>query len=321
MNIRLLLVLLLGLCCPVWAAVEATPLPEVVQHDFYRQVWVAAGNLTVLGIIGLFVCTANKVKLHNGLGDIYLSAPVSLVCWAGLAWLLYMGYRGDDMLPYLESRLWVAGCMVGGPMLYALVMARRCNPECGWFVVLMAGITRLVADMLYQLCSILLLIGLLLTILRGTGKEGQKSGILGLLASLLGISFLQKMVWDAIRSTTREPIEGSGALVAFLHMLCFAGSIYGVYTYVQHNPQQKAVALVQAVEANQPQRAMELMALNPMMSLDAGIRAAVEARNYTMLNHVVRGTGDLNLALQYAEEMQLTSVKKFLMKKAPASDK
>ena len=86
-------------------------------------------------------------------------------------------------------------------------------------------------------------------------------------------------------------------------------------------PQQKAGALVQAVEANQPQRAMELMALNPMMSLDAGIRAAVEARNYTMLNHVVRGTGDLSLALQYAEEMQLTAVKKFLMKKAPASDK
>ena len=129
------------------------------------------------------------------------------------------------------------------------------------------------------------------------------------------------MVWDAIRSSTREPIEGSGALVAFLNMLCFAGSIYGVYTYVQHNPQQKAGALVQAVEANQPQRAMELMALNPMMRPDAGIRAAVEARNYTMLNHVVRGTGDLSLALQYAEEMQLTAVKKFLMKKAPASEK
>jgi hypothetical protein len=187
--------------------------------------------------------------------------------------------------------------------------------------VLMAGITRLVADMLYQLCSILLLIGLLLTILRGSSKEGQKSGILGLLASLLGISFLQKMVWDAIRSTTREPIEGSGALVAFLNVLCFAGSIYGVYTYVQHNPQQKAVALVQAVEANQPRRAMELMALNPMMSLDAGIRAAVEARNYSMLNHVVRGTGELTLALQYAEKMQLASVKKFLMKKSPVSGK
>ena len=105
MNIRLLLVLLLGLCCPVWAAVEATPLPEVVQHDFYRQVWVAAGNLTVLGIIGLFVCTANKVKLHNGLGDIYLSAPVSLVCWAGLAWLLYMATAA-----MICCRIWNHAC-------------------------------------------------------------------------------------------------------------------------------------------------------------------------------------------------------------------
>lgn len=77
-------------------------MPEYAQHVFLSELSTAALVLLVLGFVGLLVATANKINLHYGLGDIYLSAPVSLVCWAGGAWLFYMGYRGDDLLPYLE---------------------------------------------------------------------------------------------------------------------------------------------------------------------------------------------------------------------------
>ena len=311
--------LLLCLTGHVTAATEPTPMPEYAQHVLLGELGTAALVLVVLGFVGLLVATANKINLHFGLGDIYLSAPVSLVCWAGVAWLFYMGYRGDDLLPYLEARLWCAGGMVSVPMVYSFFMVRRCNPGRNAFVLLSGTFARLFADMLYQLCSLLLVLCTLLLILGGHKKEGEKSGLINMLITVLGIGLLNKCVWGTIKSATLEPVPGNGYLVAILHLLCFGGSIYGVYTYVQHNPQKDASALVQAVRANQPNLALELIAKNPMMGLNAGVQAAVENRNLVMINHIVRGSSELEVALAHARARNLTSVVHFLEEKARLS--
>lgn len=319
MNAKWMIGLLLFLAVPAFAATAPTPMPEYALHEFYGEVCTGAMVFALLGFVGLLISTANKVNLHNGLGDIYLSAPVSLVCWAGVAWLFYMGYRGDDLLPYLESRLWCAGGMVAVPVVYSFFMVRRCNPERGAVLILAGTLARLFADMLYQLCSLLLVLCSLLLILCGRKKEGGKSGFLNMLVTVLGIGFLNKCVWGTIQSTTREPVSGGGYLVAILHLLCFGGSIYGVYTYVQHNPQKDAAALVQAVRAHQPELALELMAKNPMMGLDAGVQVAVEQRNLSMLNHIVRGPAELEVALEHARARNQSSVVRFLEEKARLS--
>lgn len=319
MNMKWMTGLLLCVAGQAVAATEPTPMPEYAQHVFLGELGTAALVLVVLGFVGLLIATANKINLHNGLGDIYLSAPVSLVCWAGVAWLFYMGYRGDDLLPYLEARLWCAGSMVGVPAVYSFFMVRRCNPGRGLFAILSGTLARLFADMLYQLCSLLLVLCTLLLILGGRKKEGDKSGLINMLITVLGIGLLNKCVWGTIRSTSREPISGNGYLVAILHLLCFGGAIYGVYTYVQHNPQKDASALVQAVHAHQTELALELMARNPMMGLEAGVQAAVESRNLVMLNHIVRGSAELEVALAHAKARNQTTVVSFLEKKARLS--
>lgn len=315
MNSKWMIGLLLCLAGQAAAATAPTPMPEYAQHVFFGEVGTAALVLAVLGFVGLLVATANKVNLHYGLGDIYLSAPVSLVGWAGWAWLFYMGYRGDDLLPYLEARLWCAGCMVGGPLVYSFIMVRRCNPGRGLFAILWGTFARLFADMLYQLGSLLLVFCTLLLLLGGRSKEGEKSGLINMLITLLGIGLLNKCVWNTIRSTTYEPVSGQGYLVAILHLLCFGGSIYGVYAYVQHHPQKEPAALVSAVKSHQPELALELMAKNPMMGLNAGVLVAVENRNLLMLNHLVRGSAELEVALNHARELNLSSVERFLVEK------
>ena len=319
MNMKWILGLLLCVAGQALAATEPTPMPEYAQHVFLSELSTAALVLLVLGFVGLLVATANKINLHYGLGDIYLSAPVSLVCWAGGAWLFYMGYRGDDLLPYLEARLWCAGGMVAVPMVYSFFMVRRCNPGRNAFALVSGTLARLFVDMLYQLCSLLLVLCTLLLILGGRKKEGDKSGLINMLITVLGIGLLNKCVWGTIKSTTLEPVTANGYLVAFLHLLCFGGSIYGVYTYVQHNPQKDAAALVQAVQLHQPALALDLMARNPMMGLGAGIQAAVENRNLVMLNHIVRGSAELELALSHARARNLGSVVRFLEEKARLS--
>lgn len=301
------------------AATEPTPMPEYAQHVFLGELGTVALVFVVLGFVGLLVSTANKVNLHYGLGDIYLSAPVSLVCWAGVTWLFYMGYRGDDLLPYLESRLWCAGAMVDVPVVYSFFMVRRCNPGRGWGLILSGTLARLFVDMLYQLCSLLLVLCTLLLMLGGRKKEGDKSGLINMIITVFGIGLLNKCVWGTIKSTTLEPVSANGYLVAFLHLLCFGGSVYGVFTYVQHNPQKDSSALVQAVQAHQPELALELMAMNPMMGLDAGVQTAVEKRNLVMLNHIVRGSAELEVALAHARNHNLASVVRFLEEKARLS--
>lgn len=319
-NMKWIMGLLLCVAGQALAATEPTPMPEYAQHVFLSELSTAVLVLLVLGFVGLLVATANKINLHYGLGDIYLSAPVSLVCWAGGAWLFYMGYRGDDLLPYLETRLWCAGGMVAVPVVYSFFMVRRCNPGRNAFALVSGTLARLFADMLYQLCSLLLVLCTLLLILGGRKKEGDKPGIINMIITVLGIGLLNKCVWGTIKSTTLEPVSGNGYLVAFLHLLCFGGSIYGVYTYVQHNPQKDASALVQAVRAHQPELALELMAMNPMMGLDAGVQEAVEKRNLIMLNHIVRGSAELDVALAHARNHNLTSVVRFLEEKARLSE-
>ncbi len=301
------------------AATAPTPMPEYAQHAFLGEWSTIVGVLAVLGFVGLLIATANKINLHNGLGDIYLSAPVTLVCWGGVAWLFYMGYRGDDLLPYLSARLRCAGCMVATPFVYSFFMVRRCNPGRSIFAILAGTLARMFADMLYQLFSILLVLCTLLLLLGGRKKEGDKSGLINMLMTVLGIGLLNKCVWGTIRSSSREPISGNGYLVAFLHLLCFGGAIYGIHTYVQHNPQKNADALVQAVQAGNAELALELMAKNPMMNLDAGVQEAVERRSPVMLNHVVRGAAELKLALAHARSLNLTSIVSFLEEKARLS--
>ena len=320
MNGRLLMLMVLGMSCQSWAAVEATPLPEVAQQAFFSQVWISAAVVAVLGFVGLLVCTANKIRLHNGLGDIYLSAPVSLMGWMGFAWLLYMGLRGDDMLPYMLSRVWLALAMLLVPVVYAFAMARRCNPGSGLPAVLSATVARLVADMFYQLCSVLFLLSLLNLVQKFSNTEQQKNGLLRSIFTLLGLGFLNKVVWDTLRTSSRVPIEGNGFLVLFLNILCFVGSIFGVVTYMKHNPQQQPAALVAAVQANDPEQAMSLMALNPSMSIEEGVCMAVACQNYTMLNHVVRGDSELEVAMNYATTHNLTAVLSFLQKKKEATE-
>lgn len=209
--------------------------------------------------------------------------------------------------------------MVAVPMVYSFFMVRRCNPGRNAFALVSGTLARLFVDMLYQLCSLLLVLCTLLLILGGRKKEGDKSGLINMLITVLGIGLLNKCVWGTIKSTTLEPVTANGYLVAFLHLLCFGGSIYGVYTYVQHNPQKDAAALVQAVQLHQPALALDLMARNPMMGLGAGIQAAVENRNLVMLNHIVRDSAELELALSHARARNLGSVVRFLEEKARLS--
>lgn len=319
MNMKWIVTLLICMAGQTLAATAPTPMPEYAQHAFLSEWSTIAIVLAILGFVGLLIATANKINLHYGLGDIYLSAPITLVCWAGVAWLFYMGYRGDDLLPYLSARLWCAGGMVAIPMIYSFFMVRRCNPGRGIFAVLAGTPARMFADMLYQLFSLLLVLCTLLLFLGGRKKEGDKSGLINMLMTVLGIGLLNKCVWGTIRSSSREPISGNGYLVAFLHLLCFGGAIYGVHTYLQHNPQKNASALVQAVQAGNAELALELMAKNPMMELDAGVQEAVERRNFVMLNHVVRGSAELELALDHARSLNLTSVAGFLEEKARLS--
>lgn len=307
--------LLLCVAGQAMAATEATPMPELAQHAFLSHLSMAALVLAVLGFVGLLIATANKINLHYGLGDIYLSAPVTLVCWAGVAWLFYMGYRGDDLLPYLGARLWCAGGMVLVPLVYSFFMVRRCNPGRGIFAIVAGTLARIFADMLYQLFSLLLVLCTLLLVLGGRKKEGDKSGLINMLITILGIGLLNRCVWGTIRSASREPISGNGYLVAFLHLLCFGGAIYGVSVYVQHNPQKDAGALVQAVQARNPELALELVAKNPMMELEAGVQEAVKNRDLQMLNHIVRGSAELEVALTHARSHNLTSVVRFLEEK------
>lgn len=301
------------------AATAPTAMPEYAQHVFFGELCTTALVLAALGFVGLLFSTANKINLHYGLGDIYLSAPISLVCWAGVAWLFYMGYRGDDLLPYLEERLWCAGCMVVVPMVYSFFMVRRCNPERGWQSILAGTLGRLFADMLYQVCSLLLVLCTLLLVLVGRKKEGDKSGLLNMLMTVLGIGLLNKCVWGTIQSTTREPVSSGGYLVAFLHLLCFGGAIFGVHAYVQHNPQKESGALVWAVREQKPAQALELMALNPMMGLEAGVQEAVEQSDFKMLNIVVRGSDEMELALAHARALEMANVERFLLEKEKLS--
>lgn len=301
------------------AATAPTPMPECVQHIFFSKLCIAAIVMAALGFVSLLIATANKVNLHNGLGDIYLAAPVSLVCWGGAAWLLYMGYRGDDLLPYSGLRLSCAGSMVLVPMVYSFFMVRRCNPGRGFFFILTGTLARLFADMLYQLLSLLLLLCALLLILGGRKKEGDKSGLINMLITLLGIGLLNKCVWGTIRSSSRERISGNGYLVAFIHLLCFGGAIYGIFAYMQHHPQKDERALVLAVQAHNPSQALELMAHNPMMQREAGVKEAVERENLIMLNCIVRGPAELDVALAHARSLNLTSVVHFLEEKSRLS--
>lgn len=319
MNMKWIVILLLCMAGQTLAATAPTPMPEYAQHAFLSEWSTIAIVLAALGFVGLLIATANKINLHYGLGDVYLSAPMTLVCWGGVAWLFYMGYRGDDLLPYLSARLWCAGCMVALPIVYSFFMVRRCNPGRSIFAILAGTLARVFADMLYQLFSLLLVLCTLLLLLGGRKKEGDKSGLINMLVTVLGIGLLNKCVWGTIRSASLEPISGNGYLVAFLHLLCFGGAIYGVHTYVQHNPQKNDAALVQAVQAANPELALKLMAQNPMMGLDAGVQEAVERRNMMMLNHVVRGSAELEVALAHARALNLTSVVSFLEEKARLS--
>lgn len=319
-KVTFLLVVLLCLLGQAMAATAPTPMPEYAQQEFLGNLGVAALVLAVLGFSGLLIATANKINLHYGVGDIYLGAPVSLICWLGVAWLFYMGHRGDDLLPYLEARLWCAGAMVVVPVVYSFIMVRRCNPERGFLALFWGTMGRLFADMLYQLCSLLMFICTILLVIVARRSSAGRGNVLNSLLTLLGIGFLSKCVWDTIRSTTYEPMTGQGYLISFLHMICFGGAIYGVYAYVQHNPQKEPAALVEAVEANNPGKALELMAKNPMMSLEPAIREAVDECNYKMLNYIVRGPVEFDMAMSRARNEELDAVVRFLEEKKRLSD-
>ena len=111
MNTGKTIILLLTLAAAgqVGASELATPLPELSQNSWASVGIMLTVVIAAIGFVGLLVASAQKVDLHYGMGDVYLSVPIALGCWLGLGGLMFMFSRGDDLLPYLQDKLWMAG--------------------------------------------------------------------------------------------------------------------------------------------------------------------------------------------------------------------
>lgn len=317
MNKRAIVVLLLCHSGNLLAATGAEPLPEYTQHSFMMSVgWVAA-VLSILGFIGLLTASAQKVDLHYGMGDVYLSVPIALAAWMGLGSLALMGWRGDDLLPFMQQKLWLSGGSFALALILSFVMVKRCNPQSGLVGVCIATFGRLFVDTLSQLFSILVVLSGLWVIFGGKKKDGREQvPFLGRLGCAVVFMWLFNLIWGSIRSTTRETVSSSnGYLLGILNILCIAGGVYGAYVYMHGTSTMDAAALVQAVQAQDADKARELIAENPMMDRTPAIEIALSNGCRNMLNIIVRQNSDLDHAINYAESRNMDSMLRFLKEK------
>ena len=312
MNMKWMMLLLLT-GTQAFAATAAEPLPSV---DFLGTVGVLAAILGVLGFIGLLTASAQKVDLHYGMGDVYLSVPIALAAWLGVASQALMGCRGDDLLPFMQEKLWLSGGSVVLALILSFIMVRRCNPQAGIFGVSFAAFGRLFVDSLSQIFSILVVLGGVWVIFGGRKQDGEKVSFLGRLGCAFAFVWLFNLVWGSIRTTTKEPVSsGNGYLLGILNVLCIAGATYAGYLYMHRTPQQLPVALVEAVQAQNAELALQIIAENPMMERTPAIEYAVKNDCRAMLNRIVRDSSDLEYAMQYAELNGKTATLRFLKEK------
>ncbi len=325
MNMKWLVVLL-ALGSPAFAATSAEPLPT---QEFMGTVGVFAAILGILGFTGLLAASAQKVDLHYGMGDVYLSVPIALAAWLGLGSLAIMGYRGDDLLPYMQEKLWLSGGSLMLALFLSFVLVRRCNPEAGVLRLVIAAFGRLFVDTLSQLFSLLVVLSGVWVIFGGRKQDGEKVSFLGRLGCAFAFVGLFNLVWGSIRSTTKEPISATnGYLLGILNVLCVAGAVYGGYLYTHRTPQLRSTDLVEAVAAQKSEQVRRIIAENPMLDREAAIEHAVRNDFRKMLNIIVRDTSDLELAIECASDNDKTATLRFLKEKefisspteAPADD-
>lgn len=304
---------LLVLGSQAFAATAAEPLPSC---EFYGYVAVLAAVLGVLGFIGLLTASAQKVDLHYGMGDVYLSVPIALAAWMGLGSLAIMGWRGDDLLPYMHEKMWLSGGSLVLALLLSFVLVRRCNPDSGIFGIAFAAFGRLFVDTLSQLFSIFIVLSGVWVIFGGRKQDGEKVSFLGRLGCAFAFMGLFNLIWGSIRTTTRETVSSTnGYLLGILNVLCIAGAVYGGYLYTHRTPQMHSSDLVEAVQAQNPDKIRRIVAENPMLERDYAIENAVENDFRRMLNVIIRDSADLEHAIEYAETHGKKDTLRFLREK------
>lgn len=310
------LVLTIAAALPVQAQEIAQPLPEVALQTCWGTVVVVALVVGVLGFVGLLVATAQKVDLHNGMGDVYMSVPLALACWLGLAGAAFIGHRGDDLLPYMQPEMWLAVGLFVFSLLLSFILVKRCNPDSGFFGLLFAAFGRLFVDILSQLLSLLTLLGGIWVIFGGRKQDGEKVSFLGRLGCAVVFAWMFNLVWGSIRTTTRESVSASnGYLLGVLNVLCVAAFVYGGYEYVTRMAELPPSALVAAVRAGDREQTLQIIADNPMMERGPAIEVALREKNRAMLNLIIRNDSDLALAMQHAETHGLSAMADFLREK------
>ncbi len=306
---------------PVQATESAIPLPESSPHYCWNGVLILAAVLAVLGFIGLLVATAERVDLHYGMGDVYMSVPLALACWYGLVCAAIMGYRGDDLLPYMQQELLVVGALFVVSFILSFLLVKRCNGQARTLGLLFATFGRLFVDILGQLFSLLTLLAGVWAIFGGRKQEGEKVSFLGRLGCAAVFAWIFNLVWGSIRTTTKEPVSAAnGYLLGLLNIVCVVAALYGTYEYMHRQPDIQPSALVQTVHENNPDAALRIIAGNPMLKREKAIQVALHEGNYDMLNVIVRSSDDVEKALGYCEmHRDLAGMKDFLKAKCDVS--
>lgn len=318
MNTGKTIILLLTLAAAgqVGASELATPLPELSQNSWASVGIMLTVVIAAIGFVGLLVASAQKVDLHYGMGDVYLSVPIALGCWLGLGGLMFMFSRGDDLLPYLQDKLWMAGGLLAVSLALSFVLVKRCNPDSGFFGLIFATFGRLFADTLSQLLSVLIILCGLWVIFGGRKQNGEKVSFMGRLGCTFAFVWMFNLVWGSIRTTTREPVSAAnGYLLAILNMLCVAGALYAGYEYTHRLPVASTSALVEAVRSGDSERALDIIANNPMLDRTPAIEVALREGRNSMLNHIIRDKSDLEDAMLHAETHGLQRMDGFLKSK------
>ncbi|MBQ3218928.1 MAG: hypothetical protein IJB33_08665 [Akkermansia sp.] len=305
--------LLLAVGSQAFAATSAEPLPS---REFMGNVGMFAAVLGVLGFIGLLTASTRKVDLHYGMGDVYLSVPIALAGWLGVASLAIMGWRGDDLLPFMQEKLWLSGGSLVLALLLSFVLVRRCNPESGVFGVTFAAFGRLFVDTLSQLFSILVVLSGVWVIFGGRKQNGEKVSLLGRLGCAFAFAGLFNLVWGSIRTTTKEPVSSAnGYLLGILNVLCMAAAGYAGYLYTHRVPELPSTALVDAVKAQDVELSRRIIAENPMLERRLAIEYAVHNDYRKLLNVIVRDSIDLEQAMQCADVNAREATLRFLKEK------
>lgn len=320
MNVGILLILLTAGSVQASATTTATPLPEMALHGFGGTILICVLVLAVLGFIGLLTASADKVDLHYGMGDVYLSVPIALACWTSLAGMGVMGYRGDDLLPYLQEKLCLSCGLLVLSLLLSFILVRRCNPQAGLLGVTIAAFGRLFVDTISQLLSILVVLSGVWVIFGGKEKKGEGTSLLGRLGCAFAFIWMFNVVWGTIRTTTRQQVSSAnGYLLGTLNVICIAGAAYGGYVYTHREPQLPSSELVAAVSAGSTEQALRLIAQNPMMNRTPAIEIALREGDKAMLNCIVRDWEDLDIAITHAETHGLHDMLRFLKEKKSCS--